>query len=64
MPESNPLYEVRRLRPEPPNRLVCPHCKTPVTLHVIECDDFHFASSHCHTHGDVVPMRSAVVNQL
>lgn len=41
---------------------VCPHCKRRVKRHAFSSGEFVVATYHCHEHGDVVPMRSAVFN--
>lgn len=44
-------------------RDVCPHCKRPTTAHGFTAPDGHWSETHhCPEHGDVVPMRSVVVN--
>ena len=63
MTESHPTYRVY-----PPRRtqsvLVCPHCKTAVQLtHGFSTrEGVAIATYHCREHGEVVPMRSALVN--
>jgi hypothetical protein len=50
--EVRPVYEV------------CPHCKKSVeSYHSLTPDRVVLATYSCHDHGDVVPMRSAVVNR-
>lgn len=41
---------------------VCPHCRTNLVSHRVNCDGNIVSSWHCKTHGDVFPMKSAVVN--
>ncbi len=49
---------------EPP-RDVCCHCKRPTTLHSFVTPDGHWIETHhCAEHGDVMPMRSAIVNEV
>lgn len=44
-------------------RDVCPHCKRLVTTHGFAAPDGHrIETYHCDTHGDIVPMRSHVIN--
>ncbi len=44
-------------------RDVCPHCKRETEIYLVFCDG-HTIETHrcCRDHGDVVPMRSAIVN--
>lgn len=49
--------------PQPPARDVCCHCKRPTTAYGFTAPDGHWIETHhCPEHGDVVPMRSVVVN--
>lgn len=41
---------------------VCPHCKQPTDVFLVSCDGHVIETHRCREHGDVVPMRSAVVN--
>ncbi len=42
---------------------VCPHCKRTLSGYRFAAQDGHGIDAyHCPTHGDVVPMRSVVVN--
>ena len=44
-------------------RDVCPNCKRLVTSYRFATPDGHqIETHHCAKHGDVVPMRSAIVN--
>lgn len=43
-------------------RDVCPHCKQPTDVFLVSCDGHVVESHRCVWHGDVVPMRSHVVN--
>lgn len=45
-----------------PARDVCPHCKRPLAAHRFRTGDFVNEAHACIEHGDVVPMKSAVVN--
>lgn len=40
----------------PPIHTVCPHCKRPVTVQPAQ------QHAHCLEHGQIVPMRSAIMN--
>lgn len=46
-----------------PAREVCPHCKRRVTTHRFRTGDFINEAHACIEHGNVIPMRSAVVNE-
>lgn len=54
------------INPTPPSaRDVCPHCKRPTQCHAFYSKENVRVEIHrCRDHGDVVPMRSAVVNEL
>lgn len=41
---------------------VCPHCKQRTEVFLVSCDGHVLETHRCVWHGDVVPMRSAVVN--
>jgi hypothetical protein len=43
---------------------VCPHCKGPLNAHRFAADGVVLATYHCPRHGDVVPMRSAIINRF
>lgn len=63
MTEPFPEYAARRYPSPPAERIVCCHCKRPVVAHAF-CRDGHWIRTwHCARHGDVVPVRSAVVNR-
>ena len=53
-------------RPEHPRagpRDVCPHCKRETAVYrFLTPDGCRIESHHCEEHGDVPPMRSAIVN--
>ena len=55
-------------RPEHPRaqpRDVCPHCKRPFTIYDFATKDGQVIETyHCAEHGDVVPIRSAIVNEV
>lgn len=55
-------------RPEHPRsqpRDVCPHCKSAVSIYEFAAPDgVPIKSAWCPEHGDVVPMLSAVVNEV
>ena len=50
-----------------PDRLasydVCPHCKQELSVYLVSCDGHVIETHRCRAHGDVIPMRSAVVNR-
>lgn len=41
---------------------VCPHCKKPVGIYLTTENGTAVEVARCETHGDVVPMRSAICN--
>jgi hypothetical protein len=41
----------------------CPHCKAPLNIHRFSSGGVVLATYHCPRHGDVVPMRSAIINR-
>ena len=43
-------------------RDVCPHCKRETEIYLVFCDGHTIETHRCRDHGDVVPMRSAIVN--
>lgn len=47
---------------ERPVYLVCPKCKRPETTHRFRTGDFVNETYYCSEHGNITPMRSAVVN--
>lgn len=53
-------------RPEHPRsgpRDVCPHCKRETAVYrFLTPDGCRIESHHCEEHGDVPPMRSAIIN--
>ena len=40
----------------------CPHCGRETFVHAFCCDGYPVETHRCPEHGDVVPMRSAVVH--
>lgn len=63
MTETHPAHLFDRYPPPPVDRVVCCHCKRVVVEHAF-CRDGHWIRTwHCPQHGDVVPIRSAVVNR-
>lgn len=45
--------------------LVCPHCLTPVVTYAFATREGVLIENFtCHTHGDVIPRRSAVANTI
>lgn len=58
-----PVFQLKIRRPETVIPVdVCPHCKRGVKRYAFYSGEFVVATYHCHEHGDVVPMRSAVFN--
>lgn len=53
-----PFQEPERLAP----KTVCPHCKRLATCYTFDAGGHRIATWHCLQHGDIVPVRSAVVN--
>jgi hypothetical protein len=47
---------------ERPVYLVCPKCKRSATVHRFHTGEFVNETHHCLEHGNITPMRSAVVN--
>lgn len=47
---------------ERPVYLVCPTCKRPATTHRFHTGEFVNETHHCLEHGNITPVRSAVVN--
>jgi hypothetical protein len=43
-------------------KAVCPHCKRPAKCYTFDAGGHRIATWHCLQHGDIVPVRSAVVN--
>lgn len=41
---------------------VCPHCNEETKIFIVVCDGHHFPVHYCVHHGDVVAIRSHVVN--
>ncbi|RUQ35261.1 MAG: hypothetical protein EKK71_13375 [Candidatus Competibacteraceae bacterium] len=55
----------RPTSPRAKPRDVCCHCKRPVTLHEFTTPDGQrIQTAHCREHGDVVAVRSAIVNEV
>lgn len=46
----------------PDPRDVCPTCKRETEVFLVFCDGHTVEVHRCSDHGDVVPMRSAIVN--
>ena len=53
-----PFQEPESLAPQ----IVCPHCKRLAMCYAFDAGGHQVQTWHCRQHGDIIPMRSAVVN--